>query len=165
MSPDHFITPLRQLVLPEIHFFHVANQPTGFANLDRDLDILLDSLYAAKALANLGEMGPDITRYYPVEDPAGGPGLYRMEVGIAVKPDVQPAGAAAIKILPAYACAGVLLWGGLPHLGEAYTALKQAIETEGIRTTSETREITYSFEAVDSPNNLMGIYMQIQIEF
>ena len=162
-APDFLITPARELTMPEMTFFYVTNQPTEFANLDRDLDPLLDSLYKARSQANIAEAGPDIVRYYKADpDPqAGGPGLYWMEVGIPVKPDTRPAGDALVKSLPAYSCAGLLLWGSLAHIGQAYETLTQALKALGLEHTGECREWNYRFESVDSPNNLMGIYMEV----
>lgn len=156
-ASDFQISPMRVLTLPPISFFYVTNQPTAFSNLDRDLDPLLDSLYAAKKLAQLGEMGPDIVRYYRAEP--GEVDLFRMEVGIAVNPEVRPAGEALVKPLEEYPCAGILLWGGLTHIVQAYETLTREMQAAGIKHTGECREVTYSFESPVSPNNLMGIYM------
>lgn len=62
-TPEFLINRMRELTMSEIPFFYVSNQPTAFANLDRDLDRLLDSLHAAKSQANFAEVGPDIARY------------------------------------------------------------------------------------------------------
>jgi effector-binding domain-containing protein len=155
---DFFITPMRELSMPEITYFYVTNQPTSFANLERNLDPLLESLYQAKTQAGLAQVGPDITRYYKV-DPAQD--LYRMEVGIPVLPGTPPAGEAQVKNLPPYRCAGVMLWGSLAHVGQAYEALMGAMKEKGLQHSGEVREWNYAFEAPDSPNNIMGIYMEI----
>lgn len=164
--PQFLISQMRMLTMPAMTFFYVTNQPTAFANLEADLDPLLESLYEAKTLAHLTGAGPDIVRYYPVKS-GGQPGetnLFVMEVGIAVQPGTSPAGKAQIQELPSYACAGILLWGGLTHVGEAYKVLQQTIQAAGLKPAGETREWTYWFEKVDSPNNLMGIYMQVRQE-
>ncbi len=163
-QPEFTISPARLMTMPEITFFHVTNQPTAFANLDRDLDLLLSSIYEAKAIGNLGEAGPDITRYYVVNPgaPEGDPPLYRMEVGIPVKEGTLPAGAAQVVRLPPYHCMGVILWGNLAHVAQAYEALGQAIQQAGLQRGIETREWNYWFEAPDSPNNLMGIFMEVK---
>ena len=160
-TPEFVISQMRVQTMPEITFFYVTNQPTPFANLDRDLDSLLDSLYAAKAQANLGEAGPDITRYYKVNASvhAGEPDLYLMEIGIPVKPGTQPAGAAQVKILPPYPCASLLLWGSLAHIVEAYAALQKGMQEAGLEHTGECQEWNYYFWGVESPHNLMGITM------
>jgi effector-binding domain-containing protein len=150
---------MRVLELPAITFFYVSNQPTAKTNLDRDLDLLLESLYQAKPQANLTQVGPDITRYYQAE--GGEPDQYWMEVGIAVEANTPPAGEARVKVLPAYRCAAVLLWGGLGNITEAYNVLMQSMKEAGLAHTGDTREINYAFEAPFSPNNLMGIYMGI----
>jgi effector-binding domain-containing protein len=162
-APDFLISDMRVLKMPEMTFFYVTNQPTPFANLDRDLDPMLSSLYEAKKLASLAEMGPDIVRYYKSSPGAqeGEPDLFLMEVGISVKPEVQPTGEAQVKSLPPYHCAGTLLWGSLAHIGEAYEMLMQRFKEAGLKHTGECREWNYSFESVDSPNNLMGIFMEI----
>jgi hypothetical protein len=160
-TPEFMITPMRQMLMPEITFFYVTNQPTEIGNLDRDLDFLLDRLYAAKAQAGMAEAGPDITRYYNVNPGhhPGEPDLFLMEVGIPVKPGTLPAGEAKIKTLPPFPCAGLLLWGSLMHVGQAYDALKQSLQSSGLKHSGESREWNYRFESVDSPINLLGLYM------
>src|SRR5512142_1466062 len=113
-TPEFLISQMRTLTAPEMTFFYVTNQPTPFAGLEKDLDPLLSSLYLAKEQAGIAEAGPDITRYYKVDagPDADGTELYRMEVGIPVKPGTQAAGEARVKTLPAHRCAGLLLWGG-----------------------------------------------------
>ena len=162
--PEFLISQARLMTMPEITFFYVTNQPTAFANLDRDLDPLLASIYEAKAKANIAEAGPDITRYYISNPgaPEGEPPLYRMEVGIPVKPGMLPAGAAQVMRLPPYHCMGVMLWGSLAHVAQAYEALGQAVQQAGLERGTETREWNYWFEAPDSPNNIMGIYMEVK---
>jgi hypothetical protein len=162
-SPEYLISSMRVLTMPEMTFFSVACQPTAFANLDRELDILLSDLYKAKEQANLANAGPDITRYYPVEgdNQTGGPGLFRMEVGIPVKPGTPPAGDARVEKLPPYHCAGLLLWGSLLQTPQAYGALAQALQEAGLERTGECREWNYWFEKVESPLNLFGLYMQV----
>jgi hypothetical protein len=155
---DFVISPMRVLTLPEISFFHAASQPVAFSQLDQVLDPLLDALYEARRLAAICESGPDIVRYYRAD---GETGLYIMEAGIAVAPGTLPAGKAQVKTLPPYGCAGVLLWGSLAHITQAYTALSGSMQAAGLQHTGEVRESTYSFESPVSPNNLMGIYMAI----
>lgn len=121
---------------------------------------MLDSLYAAKAQAGLSQAGPDMTRYYKAGHVASD--LYMMEIGIPVKPGTQPAGAAQVKVLPPYHCAGLLLWGSLAHIGPAYETLKKAIQEAGLEHTGENREWVYYFESGESPHNLMGIYMGVK---
>jgi effector-binding domain-containing protein len=162
-TPEFIISQMRVLTMPEMTFFHVTCPPTAFADLDRALDELLSSLYEAKAQADLDGAGPDITRYYPVEAGArpGEPDLFRMEVGIPVKPETPPAGEALVKTLPPYRCAGLLLWGSLTHTGQAYAALAQAILEAGLQPSGECREWNYWFESVDSSSNLLGVYRQV----
>lgn len=161
-TSEFVIGPMRVLTQSEMTFFYVTNQPTAFANLDRDLDPLLESLYAAKAQAGIAEAGPDIVRYYRAGDSAGEPDAFLMEVGIPVKPGTCPAGEAQVRMLPPYRCAGLLLWGSLAHIGQSYEALMQAIKEAGLETTGECREWNYWFESGDSPNNLMGLYMAVR---
>jgi hypothetical protein len=85
-----------------------------------------------------------------------------MEVGVAVKPGTLPAGEAQIKILQPFHCAGLLLWGSLAHIAQAYSALTQAMNDAGLQHTGECQEWNYYFESADSPHNLMGIYMGIR---
>jgi hypothetical protein len=159
LEPEHTIVPMRLLTMPAMTFFHVSSRPTAFCDLDSVLDPLLESLYAAKAQAGLGESaGPDIVRYYRV----GEPDLYRMEVGIPVKPQTRPAGDAQLATLPPYRCAGLLLWGSLAHIVEAYETLQRAMREAGLEHTGECREWNYWFESSDSPNNLMGVYLEVR---
>lgn len=157
---EFFISPMRVQTLPEITFFYVTSPPIPFADLDKYLDPLLESLYAAKAEASLGETGPDIVRYYKVGD--GDEDKLLMEVGIPVKPEMQPAGAAQVKVLPPYHCASLLLWGSLMHIEEAYEALQKGMREAGLEHTDECQEWTYYFLGVESSHNLMGITMGVK---
>ena len=163
-SPEFVISEMRVQTMREITFFYVTNRPTPFSDLDRDFDPMLESLYAAKAQANLGEAGPDIVRYYNADDvaSAGETDLWLMEVGIPVKAGTRPAGAAQIKTLPPYHCAGLLLWGSLAQIGPAYERLSKAIREAGLEQTGENREWVYYFESGESPHNLMGLYMGVR---
>ena len=160
-TPEFIISPMRVQTLPEIVFFYVTSGPIPFTDLDKYLDPLLESLYAVKAEANLGEAGPDITRYYKVS--TGEPDMFLIEVGIPVKPGMQPAGAAQVKILPPYSCASLLLWGSLTHIVEAYEALQKGMQEAGLEHTGECQEWNYYFRNVESPHNLMGITMGVKL--
>ena len=160
-TPEFIISPMRVQTLPEITFFYVTSEPIPFSDLDKHLDPLLESLYAAKAQAGLGEAGPDITRYYKVS--TGEPELFLMEVGIPVKPGTQPAGAAQVKILPPYHYASLLLWGSLMHIVEAYEALQKGMQEAGLEHTGECQEWNYYFWGVESPHNLVGITMGVKL--
>ena len=83
-----------------------------------------------------------------------------MEFGVPVKPGTPPAGEAKIKVLPPYHCAALLLWGGMAHMTEAYGTLKKAMQEAGLKRAGECREWYYHIDGVDSPLNLVGIYMQ-----
>jgi effector-binding domain-containing protein len=148
---------MRVHTMSAIDYFHVTDDPVAFDKLDMILDSLLERLYEAKRSAGLGETGPDITRYYQVES-----GLYAMEVGIPVKAGAKEAGQAKIKKLPPFRCAGVLLWGSLAHITEAYTALTQKMAEQGLEPSNESREWVYYFEAPNSEQNLMGIFHGIK---
>lgn len=148
---------MRVHTMSAINYFYVTDQPVPFEQLDTLLNLLLERLYEAKRLAGLGETGPDITRYYRVEN-----GLFVMEVGIPVKAETKAAGLAEIKELGPFLCAGVLLWGSLAHVVEAYTALGARMAEEGLVATNESREWTYYFETPGSEQNLMGIYRGIE---
>ena len=153
------ISQMRVLNMPEITFYYVTSQPTAFENLDSVLDPLLEGLYQARSQASITESGPDIVRYYKASGAESE--LYIMEVGISVKPETQPVGRAYVKRLPPYSCVGVLLWGSLAHIKQAYETLIQTMKEAGLEHTGEVRECTYSFESPYSPNNLMGILMGI----
>ena len=84
-----------------------------------------------------------------------------MEAGVSVKPGMQPAGESLVKTLPPYHCAGLLLWGSLAYIVQAYGMLTNAIKKAGLEHTGECREWNYNFESGDSPNNLMGLYMEV----
>ena len=157
---EFHIAPMRVLTLPEISYFYVSNTPTEFANLDRDLDALLADLEEARQQAQLSAVrGIDITRYWKAEDGE----RFCMEVGTVVNEGTQPAGKAQVKTLPPYRCASVLLWGSLiAHIGETYETLNRSIQQAGLEPTGECRECTYWFESVDSPNNLMGLFMGVR---
>jgi hypothetical protein len=160
-TPEFIISPMRVQTLPEITFFYVTSEPIPFTDLDKHLDPLLESLYAAKAQANLGETGPDITRYYKVS--TGEPDMFLMEVGIPLKPGMQPAGAAQVKTLPLYPCASLLLWGSLAHIVDAYEALQKGMQEAGLEHTGECQEWNYYFRNVESPHNLVGITMGVKL--
>ena len=157
-TPQFVIGQMRVLTISEMSFFHVSSQPIPFSDLDKVLDPLLENLYAAKAQANLIDGGPDVTRYYRISESD----LYQMEVGVSVKPGTQPAGDAKIKTLAPLQCAGLLLWGSLAHIAQAYSTLTQTMKDAGMQHTGECQEWNYYFESVDSPNNVMGIYMGIR---
>ena len=158
--PEFVISPMRVQTLPEISFFYIAGKPVPFSDLDKDFDTLLDSLEIAKTQAHLDQAAPNITRYYKVD--GSEPALFLMEVGTLVKPGTQPAGAAKVKTLAPFYCAGLLLWGGLAHIGPAYEALQKAIQEAGLAPTGDNEEWTYYFEGVDSPHNLMAVYIGVK---
>ena len=162
METDSVFAPrifheMRVHTMSAIHFFYVTDSPVPFDQLDAILDPLLDRLYEAKRLAGLGETGPDITRYYRLED-----GSFVMEIGIPVKAETQAAGSAQTKQLPPFLCAGVLMWGSLAHIVEAHQALDEQVKAAGLEYTGENQEWTYYFEAPESEQNLMGIFRGIK---
>lgn len=163
-TPEYLITPMRELTLPELTYFHVTTQPTPFAGLDKALDPLIGSLHSAIAQAHLTEVGTDLLRYYraPADVSAGRSDLFLMEIGVAVPPGTRPAGEARIKVLPPFHCAALLLWGGLTHMAEAYGVLKKAAHEAGLETAGECREWYYRIEGGDSPHNVIGVYMEIK---
>jgi hypothetical protein len=159
-TPEFFISPMRVQTLPETNFFYIAGKPAPFTDLDKDFDAMLDSLEIAKAQAHLGQVAQNITRYYKVE--ASEPNMFLMEVGAPVKPGTQPAGAAKVKTLAPFHCAGLLLWGSLAHIGHAYESLHKAIQEAGLVPTGENQEWTYYFETSDSPHNLMALFIGVK---
>jgi hypothetical protein len=163
-TPDHVIGAMRVMTMNGMMFFHVTNRPTPFANLDNDLDPLLEQLHAAKLLAGLVDAGPNITRYYPIPAQPGEPILHLMEVGVPAPPGTRPAGEAQVKTLPPFPCASILLWGNLAHIVQGYEALTQAVLAAGLERTGECREWNYYVEdgGWTSGDNLIGIYMGIR---
>jgi hypothetical protein len=173
-SPEFVIGQMRVLTMSETVFFYVTNQPIPFADLDRDLDVLLLKLEAALALARIAEAGPTITRYYRADAaergragpalpaPADQPDLFLMEVGVPVRAGTQPAGEALVKTLAPYRCAALLYWGSLEHIAEAHMALIQGMQAAGLEPTGEGREWNYHFESVTSPHNILGLCMGIR---
>lgn len=155
---DYHISPMRVLTVREQPFFYVACPPTPMAALDDKLEGLMPLLETAQAEAHVGDGAPVITRYYPTADP----NIYVMEVGVPVKPGTQPAGETQVKTLSSHRCAAVLYWGSLEHIGEAYGVLTQAIKHAGLEQTGEGQEWYYHFEGDSSPNNVIGLYMEIQ---
>jgi hypothetical protein len=161
-TPEFVISQMRVQTMHETTFFCVTSQPVPFTDLDKDLDPMLGKLDAAWAQANLGkvtaEVRTDIVRYYK----AGEPDLWLMEVGIPVKPGTKPTGAAQVKTLPPFRCAGLLLWGSLAYIVPAYDALKKAMQEAELEHIGENREWVYYFESGESPHDLMGIYLGIK---
>ncbi|HNT77380.1 MAG TPA: GyrI-like domain-containing protein [Anaerolineae bacterium] len=155
---DYLIGQMRLQTMPEQPFFHVTSAPTAMAHLDEELNRLIPLLEAAQAEAHVGDGAPVIIRYYPT----GAPEMYLMEVGIPVKAGTQPAGEAQVTTLPPYRCAALLYWGSLAHIQEPYTALMQAIKDAGLTQGPECREWYYHFEGDTSPNNIIGLHMEIR---
>lgn len=85
-----------------------------------------------------------------------------MEIGVPVKPGMQPAGEALVKTLPPFHCATLLYWGILAHIVEAYGALNQAIKEAGLEPDGEGREWYYHFEGDTSPNNILGLHLAVR---
>jgi effector-binding domain-containing protein len=157
-NADYLIGQVRVQTMSEQPFFYVACLPTPMAALDEELERLMPLLEVAKAQAHVGGGAPVITRYFPTDKPD----TYLMEVGIPVKAGTKPAGAAQVKTLPPYRCASLLYWGSLEHIQEAYGALMQAIKEAGLEQTGEGREWYYHFEGDASPNNVIGLHMEIR---
>jgi effector-binding domain-containing protein len=162
-TPDILIGQMRVITMAEQVFFYVSNQPTAMSELDRDLDVMMPKLQAAKVEAGISEAGPIVIRYCPVkkENDADETVLYLMEIGIPVTPGTKPAGEALLKMLPPFRCAALLYWGSLAHIGEAYGALAGAITKAGLSQTGEGREWHYHFAGDTSPNNVLGLHMGI----
>ena len=155
---DHHIGPMRVLTMREQPFFYVACPPTPMPALDEELNRLMPLLGAAQEEAHVTGDAPVIVRYFPT----GEADLYEMEAGVPVKPGTQPAGEAQVKTLPSYRCAALLYWGSLEHIGEAYGALNQAIKEAGLEQTGEGQEWYYHFEGDVSPNNVIGLHLEIR---
>lgn len=159
-SPEVYISPMRLQTLPENEFFYVSGTPVPLADLDKVFDPLLDELEKVKSLARLDQAAPNITRYCKVE--GSEPALFLLETGTLVKPGTTPAGSAQVKKLAPLHCAGVLLWGGLQNIVAAYEALQKAIQEAHLTPTGENQEWTFYFDAVNSPHNLMAIYIGVK---
>ena len=52
--PEYLMSQMRVQTLPEVTFFYVTSGPIPFAELDKHLNPLLESLHAAKAQAKFG---------------------------------------------------------------------------------------------------------------
>ncbi|MBN2003617.1 MAG: GyrI-like domain-containing protein [Anaerolineae bacterium] len=155
---DYIIGQMRVQTMPEQLFFYVVCPPIAMDRLDEELNRLMPLLGAARAEAHVGDGAPVIINYYP----AGEAGEFAMEVGIPVKAGAGPAGEAQVKILPVYRCAALLYWGSLEHIQEAYDALMKAIGEAGLERTGKGREWYYHFEGDASPNNVIGLHIEVQ---
>ncbi|MGC9393393.1 MAG: hypothetical protein ACP5J4_00910 [Anaerolineae bacterium] len=157
-NTDYLISQMRVLTMREQTFFYVACPPTPMPALDEELSRLMPLLGAAQEETHITGDAPIIVRYFPT----GEADLYVMEAGVPVKPGTQPAGEAQVKTLPPYRCAALLYWGSLEHIAEAYGALNQAIKEAGLEQTGEGQEWYYHFEGDASPNNLIGLHLEIR---
>jgi hypothetical protein len=157
-TPEFIISQMRVQTMREQPFFYVVSRPTMMSGLDEELDLLIPKLEAAQAEAHVGDGAPVIVRYFPADTPD----VYLMETGIPVKAGTAPAGEAQVKTLPLYRCASLLYWGSLAHIGQAYEALMQAMREAGLEQTGEGREWHYHFEGDASPNNVIGLHMEIR---
>jgi len=156
--PEFLIGQMRVQTVREETYFYVASPPTPFADLDNALDLLIPQLEAAQAQAGIAQVGPVVVRYYP----AGEPNMSILEIGVPVKAGTLPAGDAQVKMLPPLRCASLLYWGSLAHIGPAYEALTKAIKDAGLRNIGEGREWHYHFEGDTSPNNVIGLQLEIR---
>ena len=154
---EFVISQMRVQTMREETLFYVASPPTAMNGLDRELDLMMPQLAAAKAQAGIAQVGPVVIRYFGT----GEPDTYVMEVGVPVRAGTPAAGAAQVQTLPPYRCASLLYWGSLEHVGQAFEALTQAIREAGLEQTGEGREWHYHFEGDASPNNVIGLHMQI----
>ncbi|MHB1354568.1 MAG: hypothetical protein ACYCZF_01170 [Anaerolineae bacterium] len=155
---------MRVLTMDEQLYFYITNTPTSMSELDKDLDLMIPKLETAQALAGIAQVGPVIIGYHPVksEIDTSKPLLYVMEIGVPIKPGTKPAGEALLKTLPPFHCAALLYWGSLAHITEAYGALSQAVKEAGLEPLGEGREWHYHFEGDTSPNNVLGLHMEIR---
>ena len=156
-STDFVIGQIRVQTMREETCFFVASQPVPMNKLDKEMDILMPKLQSAQAEAHVGDGAPVIIRWFPSETPD----TFLMEVGIPVRAGTQPAGEAQVKTLPPFHCASLLYWGSLTHIGQAYETLMQAIKEAGLEHVGEGREWHYHFEGDTSPNNVIGLHMEI----
>jgi effector-binding domain-containing protein len=156
-EPEFLIGQMRLQTVREETFFYVSCQPTAMSALDQELDKLVPILEVAQAQAHVGDGAPVIIRYYKT----GEPGLFTMEVGVPVRSGTLPAGEAQVMTLPPVRCASLIYWGSLAHIGQAYETLMRAIKAAGLEHSGESREWYYHFEGDTSPNNVIGLQMQI----
>lgn len=157
-TPEFVISQMRVQTMREQPFFYVVSRPTAMGGLDKELDLLMPKLEAAQAAADIAQVGPVVIRYFG----SGDPDTFVMEVGVPVKAGTQPAGKAQVKTLPLFRCASLLYWGSLEHIGQAYETLTQSIREAGLEQTGEGREWYYHFEGDASPNNVIGLHIEIR---
>ena len=148
---------MRVLTMREETLFCIASSPTEMTGLDEELDRLMPQLEAAKDAAGLGLVGPVVIRYFPT----GEPDTYVMEVGVPVRAGTPAAGAAQVKTLPSFRCAALLHWGSLEHIGQAYETLFEAVKAASLEPGGEGREWYYHFEGDASPNNIIGLQLEV----
>ncbi len=157
-TPDFLIGQMRMQTMREETYFFVASPPTPFADLDKALDILIPKLEAAQSQAGIAQVGPVVVRYYP----ANKRNRHILEIGVPVKAGTQPAGDAQVKTLPSFRCASLLYWGSLAHIAQAYETLTKAVKDAGLVHVGEGREWHYHFEGDTSPNNVIGLQLEIR---
>jgi effector-binding domain-containing protein len=155
---EFLIGQMRVQTTCEETLFYVASSPTAMSDLDQQLDLLMPQLKAAQAAAGIEQVGPVVIRYFG----AGDPDSYVLEVGVPVRAGTPAAGAARVKTLPPCRCAALLYWGSLEHIGQAYETLHGAIKEAGLDRGSEGREWYYHFEGDASPNNVIGLHLEVR---
>ena len=155
-APDHVIGEMRVQTVREVRYFRVTTR-APFDKLDEVLDPVILRLEAAQAEAHSATAGPVIIRYFEVDEP----GIYRMDIGVPVKDDVNAAGDAEIETLPPFHCAALLYWGSLEHIGDAYGALNKAIGDAGLVHKGEGREWYLHFEGDVSPDNVIMLQLEV----
>jgi hypothetical protein len=149
---------MRVQTVREQTFFCVAGHPTKMTDLDAELDRLIPLIEAAQDAAGIAQIGPLITRYYWVS----APDMYVMELGVPVKAGTPAVGAAQVKTLLPFRCASLLYCGRLEHIGPAYEALMKANQEAGLEPSGDNREWHYHFGGDASPNNVIGLQMEIR---
>ncbi|MHB1317145.1 MAG: hypothetical protein ACYCYF_00845, partial [Anaerolineae bacterium] len=152
-NADYLITELRVLTMPETTLLCARCEPAPLEQLGAVFEPMMADLDRAQKAAGIYPAGAIHVRYYPAADGPEGR-LYTMEVGVRVPEGTAAEGPAMILTMPAQRCAGLLLWGSLAHIMEAYGALGKGVDAAGLERTGEFREIHYYFEGDESPRSV-----------
>lgn len=160
-NEEYLISDLRVLTLPEATWLAVACEPTPFARLGEVFEPMMGDLDRAQEAAAIYPAGAIFVRYYPVGEQTENQ-RYIMEVGVKAPAGTEAAAPAQLLEVPEQRCGGLLLWGGLEHIMEAYEALNRAVDAAGLERTGEYREIHYYFEGDASPRSVFGLFAAVR---
>ena len=160
-NEGYLISELRVLTIPEDTWLAVVCEPTPFDQLESVFEPMMADLDWAQEAAGIYPAGAIHVRYYPVSG-EGDDKPYAMEVGVRTLEGIQATAPATLLRVPAQRCAGLLLWGSLEHMMEAYDTLNRAADASGLERTGEYREIHYQFEGDDSPRSVFGLFSAVR---